>query len=157
MATTLSIEKFNSIDNVQINANSPTLSFSEDAAVSETSISKNNKEEKKIERIKKSIERSGSNFLNLIYTPKEIEYCESTRNAKYCHYAGRFASKEAYSKSIGTGISKDFGWKDIEILNDSRGKPYIHHLKENEFSNDKYYISISHTDEYATAFVVREE
>ena len=40
-----------------------------------------------IERIKKSIERSGETFLKLIYTPEEIKYCESKKNAKYYHYA----------------------------------------------------------------------
>ena len=30
-----------------------------------------------IERIKKSIERSGETFLKAIYTPAEIAYCES--------------------------------------------------------------------------------
>ena len=109
-----------------------------------------------IKRIKSIIEKFGDRFFERILTEKEIAYCKSYSKPEL-HFAGRFASKEAYSKSIGTGISKDFGWKDIEILNDPRGKPYIHHLKENEFSNDKYYISISHTDEYATAFVVREE
>ena len=71
-----------------------------------------------IERIKKSIERSGSNFLNLIYTPKEIEYCESTRNAKYCHYAGRFASKEAIFKTVSALLPDKFGisWKDVQIV-----------------------------------------
>ena len=48
-----------------------------------------------ISRIKESIERSGSTFLNLVFTPNEIKYCESRRNAKYNHYAGRFAAKEA--------------------------------------------------------------
>ena len=35
-----------------------------------------------VSRIRESIERSGQTFLNIIYTPKEIEYCESKRNAK---------------------------------------------------------------------------
>lgn len=109
-----------------------------------------------IKRIKSIIEKFGDRFFERILTEKEIAYCKSFSKPEL-HFAGRFASKEAYSKSIGTGISKDFGWKDIEILNDSRGKPYIRHTKENEFSKNKYHISISHTDEYATAFVVREE
>ena len=80
-----------------------------------------------IERIKKSIERSGSNFLNLIYTPKEIEYCESTRNAKYCHYAGRFASKEAIFKTVSALLPDKFGisWKDVQIVNDENGNPKV--------------------------------
>ena len=53
-----------------------------------------------ISRIRNSIERSGDNFLNLIYTPTEIEYCESKKAAKYYHYAGRFAAKEAIYKAV---------------------------------------------------------
>ena len=45
-----------------------------------------------IDRIKKSIEKFGDNFLNKIYTKTELEYCQSKKN-KYQHYAARFAAK----------------------------------------------------------------
>ncbi len=64
---------------------------------------------------------------------------------------------QAYSKAIGTGIGKYFSWKNIEILNDVKGKPYIVHLTENEYSKYKYEISISHTEDYACAIVTCEE
>jgi len=108
-----------------------------------------------IKRIKGVMEKFGERFFNRILTEKEIEYCKKFSKPEL-HFAGRFASKEAYSKSIGTGISKDFGWKDIEILNDERGKPYIRHTVENRFSGYKFHISISHTDEYASAVVICE-
>jgi holo-[acyl-carrier protein] synthase len=110
-----------------------------------------------IKRIKSMMEKFGDKFYERILTDKEIAYCKSYKAKPEPHFAGRFASKEAYSKSIGTGISKDFKWKDIEILNDERGKPYIHHLAENEYSKYKFHISITHTDEYASAVVVCEE
>lgn len=108
-----------------------------------------------IERIKKSIERSGSNFLNLIYTPKEIEYCESTRNAKYCHYAGRFASKEAIFKTVSALLPDKFGisWKDVQIVNDENGNPKIEFLKVQLEQIKSIDISISHCKEYAVANV----
>ena len=108
-----------------------------------------------IERIKKSIERSGSNFLNLIYTPKEIEYCESTRNAKYCHYAGRFASKEAIFKTVSALLPDKFGisWKDVQIVNDENGNPKIEFLKVQFEQIKSIDISISHCKEYAVANV----
>ena len=53
-----------------------------------------------ISRIQKAIEKSGQRFLEIVYTPAEIEYCESKRQAKYCHYAGRFAAKEAIYKAV---------------------------------------------------------
>ena len=109
-----------------------------------------------VSRIKRLMDEYGERFFERILTEKEIEYCKSFSKPGL-HFAGRFASKEAYSKSIGTGISKDFKWKDIEILNDKRGKPYIVHKAENEFSKYTYHISISHTEEYACAVVTREE
>ena len=109
-----------------------------------------------IKRIKKIIERYGDRFYTRILTEKEIEHCKSFSKPDL-HFAGRFASKEAYSKSIGTGISKDFRWKDIEILNDERGKPYINHRVDNEYSKYKFEVSISHTDEYACAVVTCED
>ena len=109
-----------------------------------------------VKRIKKIIERYGDRFYTRILTEKEIKYCKSFSKPDL-HFAGRFASKEAYSKSIGTGISKDFRWKDIEILNDKRGKPYINHKVENEYSKYKFEVSISHTNEYACAVVTCED
>lgn len=107
-----------------------------------------------VERIKQMMEKYGEKFFKRILTDNEIDYCKSFVNAEL-HFAGRFASKEAYSKAIGTGISRDFKWKDIEILNDKKGKPYIKHIAENGFSKDKYEISISHTKGYACAVVIR--
>ena len=108
-----------------------------------------------IERIKKSIERNGENFLNLIYTEAEIAYCESKKNAKYSHYAGRFAAKEAIYKAVSTLLPERFGisWKDAQIINDENGNPKIEFLKI-EFEQIKSIdISISHCKEYAVATV----
>lgn len=108
-----------------------------------------------IERIKKSIERNGENFLNLIYTEAEIAYCESKKNAKYSHYAGRFAAKEAIYKAVSTLLPERFGisWKDAQIINDENGNPKIEFLKI-EFEQIKSIdISISHCKEYAVANV----
>ena len=109
-----------------------------------------------IKRIKSVMEKFGDRFFERILTDNEIKYCKSFSKPDL-HFAGRFASKEAYSKSIGTGISKDFKWKDIEILNDERGKPYIRHTTENSYSKLKFTVSISHTDEYAGAVVICED
>jgi len=108
-----------------------------------------------VKRIKKIMEEHGDRFFQRILTDTEITYCK-TYSKPELHFAGRFAAKEAYSKSIGTGIGKDFKWKDIEILNDKRGKPYIHHISDNEYSKLIYHVSISHTEEYACAAVTCE-
>lgn len=108
-----------------------------------------------IERIKKSIERSGEKFKKLIYTPAEIEYCESKRNAKYSHYAGRFAAKEAIYKAISRLIPDRFGitWTDAQVINDENGNPKIEFLKVDFKQIKSMDISISHCREYAVATV----
>lgn len=110
-----------------------------------------------ISRIKESIENIGENFKNKIYTQKEIDYCENRKNAKYQHYAGRFAAKEAVFKAVSDLLTDKFeiSWKDAEILNDENGKPRVkifnQKLQEQVEDID---ISISHCKEYAVASVV---
>lgn len=110
-----------------------------------------------ISRIKESIENIGEAFKNKIYTQKEIEYCENRKNAKYQHYAGRFAAKEAIFKAISDLLDDKFeiSWKDVQVLNDKNGKPKV------EIFNDRLQkqienidISISHCKEYAIANVI---
>ena len=76
-----------------------------------------------ISRIKESI-KNNSAFKNKIFSKREILYCESKKSSA-SFYAKRFAAKEALSKALGTGIRKDIKFKDMEILNDNLGKPYI--------------------------------
>lgn len=109
-----------------------------------------------ISRIRKSIEKSGDRFLNLIYTPKEIAYCESKKTAKYVHYAGRFAAKEAIYKAVSGLLDDRFGisWKNAQILNDENGNPYVEFINIDIKQIKSIDISISHCKEYATAMVV---
>lgn len=109
-----------------------------------------------ISRIKKSIEKSGQRFLNIVYTPAEIEYCESKKQAKYCHYAGRFAAKEAIYKAV-SGLLKDkfsISWQNAQVINDENGNPKVEFIGM-ELPEIKHIdISISHCKEYAVANVV---
>ena len=109
-----------------------------------------------ISRIRKSIDELGETFKNKVFTQKEIEYCESKGKQKYQHYAARFAAKEAVFKAISKILNGkyDITWKDIEVLNDENGRPYIK-LSE-QFANkiEDIDISISHCKEYAVANVV---
>lgn len=94
-------------------------------------------------------------FLSRFFTEKENEYFEKRQDPKVV--AGNFAVKEAFSKAIGTGI-RDFGFKDVEVLREEGGKPYIvlgGKLKKKQFR--KIHCSISHDGDYATAIVLLEE
>ena len=109
-----------------------------------------------ISRIRDSIERSGEKFINILFTPADIEYCESKRNAKYYHYAGRFAAKEAIFKAVSPLLKNkfDISWHNAEVINDENGNPEIRFIdiRFNKIKNID--ISISHCKEYAVATVV---
>ena len=109
-----------------------------------------------ISRIRESIERSGEKFTKLLFTSEEIEYCESKRNAKYYHYAGRFAAKEAIFKAVSPLLKNkfDISWHNAEVINDENGNPEIRFIdiRFNKIKNID--ISISHCKEYAVATVV---
>ncbi len=110
-----------------------------------------------IERFKTLTERWGERLLSRIFTQREIDYCLSKKNP-YQHLAGRFAAKEAISKAISTGWSGIFKWKDVEVLNDERGKPFVivyNQLKE-QFNSCLFHVSISHSLNYAVSFAVIE-
>lgn len=110
-----------------------------------------------IERVKNSIESIGKKFIEEIYTQKEIEYCESKKNAKYQHYAARFAAKEAIFKAVSKLLNNkfDISWKNAEIINDENGRPYINFLNTKIIEKiEDIDISISHCKEYAVATVV---
>ena len=85
-------------------------------------------------------------FIERVLTNKELAiYDLKSDEQKLTYLAGRFAGKEAVSKAMGTGIGK-IGFQDIEILNDSQGKPYL--------NIERAKISLSHEKNYAIAFVV---
>lgn len=103
-------------------------------------------------RIKRLYNKFGTRFIEKIYTPDEISYCESKGINSVYSYAARFAGKEAIFKAISDLISNKYeiGWKDIEILNNKWGRPYatVRGL------NVDIEISLSHEKEYAIATAV---
>lgn len=108
-----------------------------------------------VARIKKAWLRHGERFLNKLFTPNEQTYCLSKKATPERHLAGRFAAKEALSKALGTGFGP-ISWLDLEILNDTHGKPYVitSHSLQLHFHNPKFLLSISHCHEYATATAI---
>lgn len=113
-----------------------------------------------VDRIAHSIERFGRRFLERIFTPGEIRYCESKAN-KAERYAGRFAAKEAGMKAIGTGWNRGVTWRDVEVQRAPGSRPTIvFHGKAAEFFQKlgaaRAHLSITHTKDSAMAFVVLE-
>ena len=109
-----------------------------------------------ISRVKESIESTNERFCERVYTEKEREYCENKKMQKYQHYAVRFSAKEAIFKAISDELENKFeiNWKDIEILNDEKGRPYVNILNKKIQNIEDIDISLSHCKQYAIANVV---
>ena len=75
-----------------------------------------------INRIKKSLKNK--NFIARLFNANEIKKCNTQINKANC-YAKRFAAKEAFSKAIGTGISRGINFDEIIVYNIKSGKPAI--------------------------------
>lgn len=112
-----------------------------------------------VNRIQQSIENYGDKFLNRIFTQEEIDYSNSYKEKKYLHYSARFAAKEAFSKAIGTGITNGFHFKEISIINKPNGEPHIilQGSMLERFVGETFHISLSHINDVAVAYVVREK
>lgn len=78
-----------------------------------------------VDRIGEAIARHGAPFLERLFTPAEVSYCERHKN-RYERYAARFAAKEAAMKALGTGWSRGVRWRDIEVAREPGGKPTLH-------------------------------
>ena len=107
-----------------------------------------------IERIRQAHQRYGQRFLNRIYTAAEQARCRGRAD----ELAARFAAKEAVSKALGTGM-RGVLWKEIEVVNDPRGKPLVrlHGAAERraaELGIHDMDISLTHSRDQAIAFVV---
>jgi holo-[acyl-carrier protein] synthase len=108
-----------------------------------------------IDRIRKSIDTHGLRLLAKLFTTKEQDYCLKYKDP-VPHFAGRFSAKEAVVKALGTGFGEHASWLDIEILNDSLGKPSVHFSEnlEKRVKGTSVLITISHCQLYVTAMAV---
>lgn len=108
----------------------------------------------KTSRMERFMERFGEKALLRFLSPNEISLIKNHRNA-----AGFWASKEACSKALGTGIGQECSFHDIEIYKSEKGAPHIklaHHLVEKYHISD-ISLSITHDGEYAIAVVAIEK
>ncbi|MDP0489576.1 MAG: holo-ACP synthase [Verrucomicrobiota bacterium JB023] len=111
-----------------------------------------------VARIESSLEEFGDKFLNRIFTSREQSYCLRQKRP-HLHLAARFAAKEAISKAFGTGIGKDVGWLDLEVVRKPSGEPGVEltgraaaFFERNGLSEIK--VSLTHAEHYAAANAV---
>ena len=112
-----------------------------------------------VERVAVKIAKE-SGFRELVFSKKEIDYCEAKAN-KFEHYAARFAAKEAFFKALGTGWLDGTAFNEVEITNDDKGKPVLALLGQTavtlaamNFKN--IFVSLTHLKNIASAVVIIE-
>lgn len=100
-------------------------------------------------------------FLEKYFTPYEIDYV-AHNNRQTLSLAGIFSAKEAFLKALGIGIGGGIDLNDIEIRHEESGKPYLQVLSSTSqimlktMNVSDIQISISHSDEMATAICIVE-
>ena len=110
-------------------------------------------------RIKKST--LNNSFLNRVFSNEEILISKNMKN-KSSYFAKRFAAKEAFVKSLGTGFKNGINFKDISIINDKLGKPSFFITKKIrkmikkrfKINSFNFFLSISDEKKYSIAFVI---
>ena len=113
-----------------------------------------------ISRIRRVINKYGNRFKKRCFCNSEIVRSEKRFNIVES-YAKRYAAKEACAKALGTGLARGVFWKDIEVVNNQYGKPFIKlHGKAKEIfknmnktSNTQIEVSLSDEKKYAIANV----
>ena len=113
-------------------------------------------------RIKKLIKNK--KFINRIFTSSEIKDSKKIKH-KILFFSKRFAAKEAFAKSLGTGFTHNINFKDINISNKKSGKPYLtisNNLKvilkrKLKLRKVKIFLSLSDEREYSVAYVITQK
>jgi len=103
-------------------------------------------------------------FIERIFSNKEILIAKKFKD-KNNYYSKRFAAKEAFVKSIGTGFRDKLNFKDISIVNDKLGKPSfiisekIKKIVKRQFktSSFDFFLSISDEKKYSIAYVILQK
>ena len=104
---------------------------------------------------------NNKSFLSRLFTLVEIKNSRLIKD-KPIYFSKKFAAKESFSKALGTGFGGDLNFKDIEILNDSLGKPYFRLnnrtkktiSKKLRVKNFNIFLSISDEKDYSIAFTI---
>ena len=120
-----------------------------------------------IRRIENMLIKYDKSFINRIFASQESFYIPNNQ-AKACFFAKRFAAKEALVKALGIGFRHGITWRDICVLNNNLGKPYIklggEATKQLEKLSKQYanrkevkiHVSLSDEPPYAQAMVILE-
>ena len=106
--------------------------------------------------------KHGLRFENKILSLKELEELSARNDSnKISYLSNNFACKEACSKVLGKGFSNGIKFKDIEVLRNSDGGPFINLYGEasvlaKNLEINNVHVSITDSKESSIAFVIGE-
>lgn len=114
----------------------------------------------RVERFRQAVLRHGPRFAQRILGPEEQSVWQSKGQAT-AYLAKRFAAKEAFVKALGLGLRQGMQWGDIQVINDTLGKPSLKLTGEAQrlflaSGATVAHITLSDEADYAVAFVVLE-
>ena len=117
-----------------------------------------------VENSRITISLKNNRFIKRIFSNAEILIAKSIKDKK-SYFSKRFAAKEAFVKSIGTGFRNNLNFKDISIVNDKLGKPSfivtekIKKIIKKQFktSSFNFFLSISDEKKYSIAYVILQK
>lgn len=112
-----------------------------------------------IERIARAIKNES--FIRRVFTAEEAAYCQRRGQQAAASFAARFAAKEAVLKALGTGL-REGSLQEIAVDNDGLGKPLVQlsghfAMLAKQLGVKNIQISLSHSRELATAYVIMED
>ena len=117
-----------------------------------------------VERIKKILKKYDQKFINRIYGKNEVLISQGKLNNSDNFFGKRFAAKEATWKALSSIRGEGLFFKEIEILNDPNGKPYLFfsgktkkyiEKKEKKLKAKlRFDISLSDDNPFVVAFVI---
>ena len=104
---------------------------------------------------------SNQKFINRVFSKSEIIKSKRIKK-KSLYFAKRFSAKEAFVKSLGSGLRNGINFNDISIVNNKLGKPSfsvnkkINMLikKKHKTNSFNFFLSISDEKKYSIAFVI---
>lgn len=113
-----------------------------------------------IRRMERMLARWGERLTERLFTKEEFAACRDRVLPHVC-LAGRFAAKEAFLKALGTGLSGGIGWRDVEVVVASDGRPFVRlHRRAREIFTARglkgVHVSIAHNGSYGIATVIIE-
>lgn len=114
-----------------------------------------------IQRVANVLARRGDAFVRRILNPTEyLDYSELNHDRRVFMLAKRFAAKEAFSKALGTGIGRGFGFQDLAVQHDKSGRPElvlnVNNLALHKALSYRIHLSLSDERNHAIAFCTIE-